>query len=105
MEGLDRLMKVRMVEIPNVFAEIDHLAEKYEWSTDTTNQVRKGTEGQNNLYGLVNGISSVPANAKLPIDTVMEFEDLAGELLITPESVFAPREHAWVRGANMARVE
>lgn len=56
-EYLNMLMASKKIELPNIFSIISNMAESEGWSVEMTDTVRLGTEGQNNLYGLFNGIT------------------------------------------------
>ena len=101
-ESLNQLLAVREVEIENPYAAIEHLAEEYGWSTEQTELIHKGTEGQRNLYGLVNGLSYVPAHSDLAAEAQAQFEELAGGLLHDPAKYLPKREFAWVERVQPA---
>lgn len=101
-EYLGKLMGVREVEIDNFYAAIDHLAEAHDWSTDQRDLVLKGSEGQRNVYGLVNGVSYVPAHSDSSLEAQAQFEALAGGLLHNPAKYFPAREFAWVQNVPVS---
>jgi hypothetical protein len=101
-ESLNQLLAVREVEIENPYTAIEHLAEEYGWSTEQAELIHKGAEGQRNLYGLVNGLSYVPAHSDLSAEAQAQFEELAGGLLHNPGKYLPKREFAWVERVQPA---
>lgn len=81
-DGLEMFLNAREVELPNISAEIDKLAEKHGWTTEVIASVGAGTEGQHNLFGLVNGITFAAHDQFSDPAERMEMEALAGGLLI-----------------------
>lgn len=59
---------------------IQSLGKKYSWAQNTTMSVVHGTEGNDNLWGLVQGISSAANTMEKPEDK-MAMQELAGNIL------------------------
>ncbi len=79
--GLEMFLNARDVELPNVSAEIDKLAQQHGWSTEVVAAVGAGTEGSATLAGLVNGITFAAHTKFEDPQQRMDMETLAGELL------------------------
>lgn len=79
--GLEMFLNARDVELPNVSAEIDKLAQQHGWSTEVVAAVGAGTEGSATLAGLVNGITFAAHTKFEDPQERMDMETLAGELL------------------------
>lgn len=84
-EYLNQLILSRQVEIPDIFGVISKMAESEGWSTQFTDTVRTGTEGERNLYGMINGLTwaAKEALADKPVE-MAEMEIRAGRMLTNP---------------------
>lgn len=80
-ESLDRLLKAQGEEIPDFAEHVDDLAKKMGWTTVVKDQVLIGTEGQETLFGLINGVSATARDTEDAEDRVA-MELFAGELLM-----------------------
>lgn len=85
---LEQFMYAKQIELPDLAKLLSGMADKNGWSEEFKNVALVGTEGQQNLYGLVNGVTygahtvygSDPAK-------VAELEALAGSWVMKPESL------------------
>lgn len=82
MDGLTRLMKSREIPVNNIQDEITTLASNYGWSTDFVASVGVGTEGNETVYGLVNGITYAAHQHYTDHETMMKTELLGGRILM-----------------------
>lgn len=77
---LNKLLATREIEIPNIFETISQMASKEGWSEDFSNAIRRGTEGQYNVYGLINGLTFA-AQTSENAEVTIAVEKKAGQLL------------------------
>lgn len=82
MENLNVLLKAREIGIPDMSGEIEKLAKQYNWSVGIKNSVIMGTEGKENLFGLVNGLTFAAHKQHENDDNRVSLELLAGKMLI-----------------------
>ena len=87
-QTLNRVYEVSNKALPNLTDVLSGLAKQYNWSEETSKQVLIGTEGQETVLGLVNGVSYAASKLETSADQV-EMETQAGAILVAPESLFA----------------
>lgn len=87
-QTLNRVYEVSNKALPNLTDVISGLAKQYSWTDDTVKQVLVGTEGQETVMGLVNGVSYAATKLETSADRV-EMEQQAGSILVAPDSLFA----------------
>jgi hypothetical protein len=92
-ELLTRFLNMRRIVLPNIFETISKIAEVEEWSVEVTDAVRLGTEGESNMYGLMNGVTFAAQHvfANNP-NEMMAMESLAGSWLNAPPKYAMPAE-------------
>lgn len=87
-QTLNRIYEVSNKALPNLTDVLSGLAKQYSWDEEITKQVLIGTEGQETVMGLVNGVSfaasKIEDNAKR-----VEMEIQAGAILTANDSLFA----------------
>lgn len=86
-EMLEKMIESQSHDIPDFTDVLQGLAIHYGWEEKIAAEVAIGTEGQHNLFGLVNGVTHAAKFAKTDDDR-MSMETLGGGLLITKDSVF-----------------
>lgn len=96
-QTLNRVYEVSNKALPNLTDVLAGLAKQYNWTDDTTKQILIGTEGQETVMGLVNGVSYAASKLETSAEQV-EMETQAGTILTAPDSLFA-------RAALNTRVE
>lgn len=87
-QTLNRVYEVSNKALPNLTDVISGLAKQYSWGDDTIKQVLIGTEGQETVMGLVNGVSYAASKIETSAERV-EMEQQAGSILVAPDSLFA----------------
>jgi hypothetical protein len=87
-QTLNRIYEVSNKALPNLTDVITGLAKQYNWGDDTTKQILIGTEGQETVMGLVNGVSFAASKIETSAERV-EMETQAGSILVAPDSLFA----------------
>ena len=87
-KSLDRIYEVSNKALPNLTDVISGLAKQYSWSDDTTKQILIGTEGQETVMGLVNGVSFAATKLEAAEDQA-SMEMQAGTILTAPDSLFS----------------
>lgn len=92
-EAMSQFMKARTLAIPNFHFRVDELIKEMGWSTETGHALRSGTEGQETMYGMINGISAAAQTIENP-ETRESAEELAGSLLVNPVKTFGRRDWA-----------
>lgn len=85
---LNRIYAVTNKALPNLTDVLSGLSKQYGWDDDAQNQILIGTEGQETVMGLVNGVSYAASLLKDSTDQV-EMEMQAGSILTAPDSLFA----------------
>lgn len=93
-EYLIRFLNARTVEIPNFDKVISAFAESNGWNGEQIAAVSRGSEGQQTVYGLVNGVSFMAHAATANHDDRITAEKLAGSILHKPRDLFPKQE--WV---------
>lgn len=87
-DALNRVYAVSNKALPNLTDVLSGLAKQYNWGDETAKQILIGTEGQETVMGLVNGVSY--AATKLEDNTERaDMELQAGTILTAPDSLFA----------------
>jgi hypothetical protein len=99
-ENLALLMDSKQIEIPNIEQEINLFAKARGWSITKTQSVIRGTELENNLFGLVNGLTYAAHRHETTEDGRVAMEELAGNILVSPEEFF---KTAWAESAAAQR--
>jgi len=82
---LRRLVSSLEEPLPQLTKVIDDMATRNGWSEDTAYAVAMGTENENSLWGLVQGVSYA-ANQMADIEAQMQMHSLAGRLLMTQDA-------------------
>jgi len=79
---LNSFLASQKIEIPDMEAELKKMAKAYGWDEELMVSVAIGTEGQANVFGLVNGITwAAHTHVADPIQG-FEMEKIAGKLLV-----------------------
>lgn len=86
--ALDRVYAVSNQSLGNIADVVAGLGKTYGWGEDTTRQILIGTEGQETVMGLVNGVSYAATKQETAEDRA-ELEVQAGAILTAPDSLFA----------------
>lgn len=87
-QTLNRIYEVSNKALPNLTDIITGLAKQFAWADDTTKQILVGTEGQETVMGLVNGVSYAASKVEDSAARV-DMEMQAGTILTAPDSLFA----------------
>lgn len=87
-DTLNRIYAVSNKALPNLTDVISGLAKQYSWTDDAVKQVLVGTEGEETVMGLVNGVSYAASKMETSADRV-DMETQAGQILVAPDSLFA----------------
>lgn len=87
-EALDRVYAVSNKSLGSITDVVAGLAKQHGWSEDTTKQILVGTEGQETVMGLVNGVSYA-ATKQETAEARADMEVQAGAILTAPDSLFA----------------
>jgi hypothetical protein len=87
-QTLNRIYEVTNKALPNLTDVLSGLSKQYGWDDDTAKQVLIGTEGQETVMGLVNGVSFAASKIEDSASRV-EMETQAGAILVAPDSLFA----------------
>lgn len=87
-QTLNRVYELSNKALPNLTDVLAGLAKQYNWADDTQQQILIGTEGQETVMGLVNGVSFAASKLETSADRV-EMETQAGTILVAPDSLFA----------------
>jgi hypothetical protein len=97
-EALDKVYEAERRALPSFTDVLAGLGKQYGWDDKTANAVAVGTEGQETVMGIVNGVSYAAHRHIKDANDQADMELLAGKLLVAPDSLFA-------RAAQIARVE
>jgi hypothetical protein len=92
-ELLESMMRTRYVELPSIGSIIAGLAEKHDWGVELTHAVSAGTEGQETLFGLVNGLTYAAHHIDMAAPQALEMEIMAGKFA-TNNAAYAKRFEA-----------
>lgn len=87
-QTLNRIYEVSNKALPNLTDVLSGLAKQYSWDDGTMQQVLIGTEGQETVMGLVNGVSFAASKIEDSAQRV-EMETQAGNILVANDSLFA----------------
>lgn len=87
-QTLNRIYEVSNKALPNLTDVLSGLSKQYGWGDDTIKQVLIGTEGQETVMGLVNGVSFAAQKLDSSAERV-DMETQAGIILVAPDSLFA----------------
>jgi hypothetical protein len=87
-ETLNRVYAASNKALPNLADVVSGLAKQNGWADDVVSRVLMGTEGQETVLGLVNGVSFAASKLETSVDRV-EMEMQAGAILTAPDSLFA----------------
>lgn len=87
-EILNRIYAVTNKALPNLTDVLAGLSKQYGWDDDAQNQILIGTEGQETVMGLVNGVSFAASKIDDSAKRV-EMETQAGSILVANDSLFA----------------
>jgi hypothetical protein len=85
---LNRIYAVTNKALPNLTDVLSGLSKQYGWDDDAQNQILIGTEGQETVMGLVNGVSFAASKIEDSAKRV-EMETQAGSILVAPDTLFA----------------
>jgi len=89
-EYVDKLILAEGQAMPSISDVIGGLAVKHKWTDDFKMHVLLGTEGQETLAGLVNGVTFAAHTAIQGDESATtEWEIFGGRLLVAPDSLFA----------------
>lgn len=88
---LNKLIATKEVEIPDLFTKITKIAEQENWSVELADAVRTGTDGNLNLFGLLNGMTYAAHRVygDKPRE-MMEMEMKAGSWMMNPPRIALP---------------
>lgn len=92
-EIMNRVVMAERARIPSLADVIERVAKEYRLSDETKANVGIGTEGKETHMGLVNGLSFAAWHIE-NIDDQIALEELAGAILVEPDSVFSRYELA-----------
>ncbi len=84
---LNRIYAVTNKALPNLTDVLNGLSKTYGWDDDVQNQILIGTEGQETVMGLVNGVSFAASKIEDSAKRV-EMETQAGAILTANDSLF-----------------
>lgn len=87
-QTLNRIYEVTNKALPNLTDVLNGLSKQYGWDDDAQNQILIGTEGQETVMGLVNGVSFAASKIEDSAQRV-EMETQAGNILVANDSLFA----------------
>jgi len=85
---LNRIYEVTNKALPNLAEVLAGLSRQYNWDDEAQSQILIGTEGQETVMGLVNGVSFAASKIEDSASRV-EMETQAGSILTAPDSLFA----------------
>lgn len=85
---LNRIYEVTNKALPNLADVLSGLSKQYGWDDDAQSQILIGTEGQETVMGLVNGVSFAASKIEDSAQRV-EMETQAGSILVANDSLFA----------------
>lgn len=85
---MNRIYEVTNKALPNLAEVLNGLSKSYGWDDDAQSQILIGTEGQETVMGLVNGVSFAASKIEDSAKRV-EMEIQAGAILVAPDSLFA----------------
>jgi hypothetical protein len=85
---LNRIYEVTNKALPNLADVLNGLSKSYGWDDDAQSQILIGTEGQETVMGLVNGVSFAASKIEDSAKRV-EMEIQAGAILTANDSLFA----------------
>lgn len=87
--ALERVYAAEIKQLPSVAAVLRGFAQEYGWDDAFTDAALIGTEGQSTVMAVVNGISYAAHAATKTLDAQIEGAELAGRILVAPDSLFA----------------
>lgn len=85
---LNRIYEVTNKALPNLADVLNGLSKQYGWDDNAQSQILIGTEGQETVMGLVNGVSFAASKIEDSAQRV-EMETQAGNILVANDSLFA----------------
>lgn len=91
-EYLNRFLRAKSIEIPNIFENISKMAESEKWSVEFTDAVREGTEGSHSLYGMINGITYAAHHVYADDQANMTSWELRAGKLLFDNAILQPAE-------------
>lgn len=84
-ELINQMIKARTQRLPKMGELIAKMAEKEQWSEEVTLKLSYGTENQESLWGLVNGLTfAAHAVEEMPAEQSVMLEEMAGAILFRP---------------------
>jgi len=87
---LEKMIEAEERALPSLTDVLNGLSKEYGWDDKTKMSVAAGTENQETVAGIVNGVSYAAHQLhKDNSDNMVDMEILAGNLLVTPDSVFS----------------
>jgi hypothetical protein len=86
-EYMERLFAAHYKALPKLGGIIAALAKEYNWKPEFANAVGIGTNGEETVGGLINGITAATQTIESPVLQV-RWETLAGELLVDDSGLF-----------------
>lgn len=87
-EIIDRLIEADATHLDNIGDIIGGLARRYGWDTEFTSAVGVGTEGQDTVLGVINGVTYAAHTQIDDITSQIEYEKLGGYLLTRDANYF-----------------
>jgi hypothetical protein len=81
-ELVTRMMEAQYEELPNLPQIVSRMAKENKWSEAVPLVVMQGTEGQNSLFGLVNGLTYAAHRTQMFAQDALSMEIMAGQVLM-----------------------
>lgn len=83
-ELVKRLIAARNVKLPKMASIISEMVRKEEWSEEVQLRFSAGTENQDSLWGIVNGLTYAAHASEIGAEQATAMEEFAGALLFNP---------------------
>jgi hypothetical protein len=81
-ELVTRMMEAQYEELPNLPQIVSRMAKENGWAEAVPLVIMQGTEGQNSLFGLVNGLTYAAHKTQLFAQDALGMEIMAGQVLM-----------------------
>lgn len=83
-ELINRMIAARNLKLPKLASIISEMVKKEEWSEEIQMKISFGTENQESLWGLVNGLTFAAHDAEMSAEDSILMEEKAGAILFNP---------------------
>ncbi len=91
-EYLNRYLRSKQIELPNIFENITKMAEQEKWSVQFSDAVREGTEGQHSLRGMIDGLTYAAHHVYADDQASMTSWELRAGKLLFDNAALQPAE-------------